>query len=827
MPPLPLAGTRVVDFATTRAELAGRMLADLGAEVLKVEAPGGASARYRPPFEKGREGDPEASLYWASVALGKKSVVLDVQSARDRQQLRRLIACADVFIESDDPGTLSELGLGYKDLVRENPTLVYASITPFGQRGPKSRWPATELTLEAAGGRIALQGDTDRPPLPMGFPNSDFHSGGQAAVDIIVALNERELSGAGQYLDTSMQECMVWTLMGPVGWAVAAGCDPPGVGDDRGDPADLSPIARLFPRLCECADGWVALSMAPQGQSQGGGVLPLVMRELDKAGDLDEALTRVDWDRWQEEFHAGRLSDEVVELAVRRVEESLRARTKAELVELTLEHKLRLGAVRTTSDLIGDTHLRARGFLHEIAGRLHPGSPVRDSERSLIAPCSPSPRLGEHQHWVETWLKDGSRASSRGSGARGSSDGERLGEAFAGLNVVDFSWIVAGPTMGKTLADHGATVVRVESSRRPDLARRLPPYKDGVEGINRSQWAAMYNTSKLSLALDLSKKEGKVLARRLVGWADVVIESYSPGTMDRLGLGYDTLSEGRSDLIMLSTSLFGSGGPLSAYAGFGQQAAAMVGLHAITGWPDRPPCGPFGPYTDVIAPKFGVCALAAAILDRRRGGSGRHIELSQAEAGVRFIEPLFLDESVNGNTATSRGMESDVACPHGVYATRGTQRFIAVAVETAAHWRGLCEVAPMAAFSDVSFDTLETRLGQRERLEEAVRRWCAEGEARDLERRLIEAGVPASVVQRPTDLLSDPHLEERGFRQTLVHGELGPMLYDAFATRFSAKKTMLHSAAPCLGEHTEQVLRDLLGLREQEIADLRAADVLA
>ena len=336
----------------------------------------------------------------------------------------------------------------------------------------------------------------------------------------------------------------------------------------------------------------------------------------------------------------------------------------------------------------------------------------------------------------------------------------------------------------------------------------------------------MFNTSKLSLALDLSMPEGVVLARRLVGWADVVIESFSPGTMKRIGLDYETLSRGRDDLVMISTSLFGSGGPLSPFVGYGQQAAAMVGLHAITGWPDRAPCGPYGPYTDVIAPKFGICALAAAILQQQRTGRGQYIELSQAESGIRFIEPLLLDEVVNGRTARARGMESDLACPHGVYATRGTQRYIAIAVETETQWRALLGVAPLADFHSSDLGSLAARIEAREAIEKAMRHWCREHDHWELEARLVTAGVPASVVLRPTDLLADPHLKHRGFRQTIEHGEIGPTIYDGFATRFSAKKTMLHGPAPCLGEHTREVLRDLLNLTEREVEELEKTGVL-
>ena len=756
----------MLDLADRRAEMAGRLLADLGARVVKLEPPGGVDSRRMPPFEAGREDDLGASLYWASVGLGKKSVVCDLETPEGVAAVRALAGRADVLIESFDPGGLARLGLGVEALHQVNPRLIVSSVTPFGQSGPKAHWPATELTLEAAGGRVGLQGDPDRPPLPMGFPHSWFHGGAQAAADIVVALNERAASGLGQHLDTSVQECLVWTLMGAYTWPAMLGADPPGAGDDRMQPIGVSDMARLFPRLCACADGWVAVAMGPMGQSTGGGMIPQVMRELRAQGRLDPELERIDWEDWARAYFDGELSEETIVLAVSRVEEYLAERTKSELLEWTLQHKLRLGPVCTTADLLAEPHLAAREVFEELGGRLHPGPPARGEGLPRHLPGA-APRLGEHQDLLAELLGDAPETHEReleAEGARPTDRGPtvvappaRSGEAFAGLKVADFSWVVAGPTIGKALADHGATVVRVESARRPDLARILPPMKDGEESVNRGGWAALYNTSKRSLALDLSRPEGRDLAKRLVAWADVVIQSYSPGTMDKLGLGWSVLSEGRSDLVMLSTSLFGTGGRLEKYAAYGQQAAAVVGLHAVTGWPDRPPCGPYGPYTDVIAPKYGVCALASALLERRRTGKGQHIELSQAETGIRFLEPLLLDQTVNDRTAVARGMASEVACPHGIYAGSETERYVAISVESEAHWRALLEATSCSMFSPEL--SAGARAEQRAAIDDFLTGWCASRSVWEIEQTLVRAGAPCSVVQRPTDLYSDPHLE--------------------------------------------------------------------
>jgi benzylsuccinate CoA-transferase BbsE subunit len=258
----PLRGVRVIDVATERAELSGRVLADLGAEVIKVEPPGGAAARSFPPWDSPGVGAASDSLYWAAVALGKQSVVIDFEQEQGREQLLRLAASADVFIESEDPGVMARRGLGYEALSGVNPGLVYVSVTPYGQTGPHAGRPATELTVEAAGGLLGLQGDGDRPPVPVGYPQAAFHAGLQAAADAIIALNERLRSGMGQHLDVSMQAAMVWTLMNATGYPPNTGGDPPTTGEARaGPPLELAPGV-AFPHVWPCKDGYVQMTVS-------------------------------------------------------------------------------------------------------------------------------------------------------------------------------------------------------------------------------------------------------------------------------------------------------------------------------------------------------------------------------------------------------------------------------------------------------------------------------------------------------------------------------------------------------------------------------------
>ncbi|HLG12241.1 MAG TPA: CoA transferase, partial [Dehalococcoidia bacterium] len=586
-----LSGIRVLDLTTPRGELAGRMLADLGAEVLKLEPPGGVRTRFRAPFDE-RPGHDRRSLYWAAVGLGKRSAVLDLNDDSGREVVRGLAQRADILLESFDPGATSALGLGYETLRHLNPRLIYVSITPYGQEGPKSRWPATDLTLEAAGGRVSLQGDPDRPPLPVGYPQASFHAAGRAAADAIIALNERELSGRGQHLDTSMQESIVVTLMNGPGYPANVGSDPPGSANDRAGvpPRRGAPFQGVSP----CADGYVLVTMTAKPQMLAA-VTQSVVPALQAEGLAPELVGATDWPAWEQARRDDCLTEAQTEAAAEAIRAFFKSRTKLELMRWAWQADVHLGPVNNTKDLLENPHFAERGFWQDVEGTTHPGLSIRSSRLALTL-GRPAPALGADQHVVDEWLK------SPPSAVNAPASADRLGEAFAGLKVLDFSWVAVGPITAKALADHGATVVHVESSTRVDYLRTLVPFKDGEAGINRSHYFNNQNTSKLGLALNLQTAGGKELARRLAGWADVIVENFTPGTMKRLGLDYETLSKDRPDLIMISTCLLGQTGPWASFAGYGPHGAAISGLHHLTGWPGRPPVGPNGPYTDVIAP---------------------------------------------------------------------------------------------------------------------------------------------------------------------------------------------------------------------------------
>ena len=239
------------------------------------------------------------------------------------------------------------------------------------------------------------------------------------------------------------------------------------------------------------------------------------------------------------------------------------------------------------------------------------------------------------------------------------------------MKVADFSWIGVGPITAKALADHGATVVRIESDDPPDRLRLVGPFKDDIPGIDRCQFFASFNTSKLSLQLDLKHESGNEIARKLLSWCDIALDSFTAGTMDRLGLGYEAAREMNPGIIMATTCLFGQYGPAAKLAGYGYHAASISGFYEVTGWPDRAPGGPWNAYTDTIAPRFLTTTLLAALDHKRRTGEGQYIDQAQIESALHFLAPELLDVQVSGRTARRNGNHDPACAPHDAYPVRG------------------------------------------------------------------------------------------------------------------------------------------------------------
>lgn len=400
--------------------------------------------------------------------------------------------------------------------------------------------------------------------------------------------------------------------------------------------------------------------------------------------------------------------------------------------------------------------------------------------------------------------------------------------AMEGVHVLDFSWVGVGPITTKYLADNGADVIRIESAARLDVLRIAPPWKDAQPGINSSQFFASFNTSKKGITLDLSKPKARELVLRLVPWADVVAESFTPKTMRGWGLGYENLRTVKPDIVMLSTCLQGQTGPNANYPGYGQLMSSLSGFFSISGYSEESPCPPYGAYTDFIAPRFAACAVLAALDYRRRTGTGQHIDMAQYEAALHNLAPALIDYFATGRIAKAQGNRSERYAPHGAYRCcdeDGNEHWLALAVANDGEWKAMLAVLGNPQ-CDARFATMIGRLENREVLDEFIQSQVLGRSADELTAQLQAAGVSAYPVQNCIDIHQDENLEAFDFWHWLEHKEMGPAPYEGLQHRLSRTPGALRSAAPVLGQHNDEVLSGMLGLSTDEIEKLKQENVI-
>jgi len=777
---------RVLDCSDHRGHFAGYLLAGLGAEVIDVEPPGGNPARLRAPLA----GHGDLSLEWWAYHRGRRRIGLDALAA--------LALEADVVIESGAfPVDLAALRAA-------NPRLVTVSISAFGSDGPKAAWPAADLTIAAAACTMAITGDEDRAPVRCSAPQAWLHAGGDAACGVVMALEQRRRSGVGQHVEVSaqvslMQAAIPAALLVPNGNAA--------VGRIAGGIAQGSfRLQFVYP----AADGHVSITLL-FGSTIGRYTARLV-QWLFEEGLIDEALRDVDWIDFGNALFVDPEAPARLEAAKAAITVLTTGRTKAELFAEAQRRELLLAPVVTPHELVASAQLAARSYWEAVDDPAL-GTVVAPGRLARFSVGQPDP-LGPPSQDAPP-----ARPVAAVPAPTGSPDDAPL----AGLKVVDLTWVYAGPLSTRVLADFGATVVKVEGPNRPDAARGGGGFLNGRLDLESSVQFGSFNVDKLGVALDLTTEAGRDVLRDLARWADVLIESYTPGVMDDWGLGWEQLRALNPRLIMVSTSLMGHSGPQSTFAGFGNLAGAVTGFYELTGWPDRSPAGPFLAYTDYLAPRVTVPLIGAALHRREQAGEGCHIDFAQAEGAVHFLAATVLDATVNGFGQSRLGNADRFCVPHGVYAVAGDDRWVAVACETDAQWSAL---AAVLGRDDLAALPVAERIERRAELDALVAGWCAGRAEHDAEAALLAAGVPAHRVQNSGDLLDDPQLAHRRHFRTVPHPVHGTMVVEASRIVLSATPAEPGRAGPTLGEHTDLVLRNLLGYDDDRVAALAIAGAL-
>jgi len=787
------------------------MLGDLGADVIKIEPPGGSASRRERPFLDAVEGA-EKSLRFHAYNRNKRSVVLDLEASADRNILEVLIRGADFVFESLPDGMLVGQGIDFARLRQLNPTIVHVVVSAYGADGPAADRIANDLTLSAMGGQAGLQGSPERSPVRVSIPQAWRHASAQAATAALIAHARMLVTGEAQFVDVSAQCAVTWTMMNAMNAYAIQGFEFVRMGSTvQMGTRDMDPVF-------ECANGYlVAMPI--------GAVMHALLGHI--AGDdlLDAAWLEEDWETFDARMAMAEetrfSSEQVRDLFV----QYFLLHTKEELFELGFAAGVTLAPINTVADLTKFEQLDVRDAWHQ--STLPNGQQVRapglfaKMDQAPMAIRYAPPGLDEHGKEIRAEAARGVRERAQLPTPVPGSD-----YPFEGLKVLDLTWVIAGPASVRYMSDHGATVIKVESELRPDGLRFLGPVK-GEPGWNQSQFYGEFNAGKLCIQLQLKEPKALEILKQLIQWADVLVENWAPGATARLGIDYKSCARLNPDLIMLSTSLLGQYGPMAEIAGYGYHAAGMAGFYEVTGWSDMSPHGPWLAYTDVIAPHFVVASIVAALDHRRRTGKGQHIDAAQFEMALQFLTPEILDAQANGYVTTRMGNRARHAAPQGIYPCAGEDQWCAIGVDTDEQWQALKAALDNPEWAaSTAFDAVDGRLADHDAIDARLSEWTCSRTPNEVMDLLTGRGVPAGAVQRSKELAEDPQYIHRKFQHFWDHANMGRVPYAGNQFRIPGYAGGPSGPAPLLGEHNHQVFGDILGMSEADINALIDAGVV-
>ena len=854
-PALPgmLDGLKVIEVADETAEYCGLLLAGLGADVVKIESPAGSSSRKLGPFYKDQP-DPEGSLFFWAYNKGKRSAVLDLQAEADREKFFTLLESADVLLDSTCGGLVKTLGIDRGALNARFPHLVTARLTPFGDEGPWKDYRGSDLIHLALGGVMMncgydpdLSGAYDLPPIAPQFWQSYHIAGEQLVVGILAALVHRHRSGEGQDVSCAIHEAVSKnTEIDVMNWIMRH-----------------APVNRLTcrhaierpdrtPTICHTKDGrWFMI-----GMSQDLSKLVPFLQKYDMAGDLEVPPP-------QATGGARRVpgtgpKDERMMHAVDVTQRMIRA-YKYEGVPWreAQDNGLLWAPLRKPHESIDDEHWRKRGSIADVEhGDIglklpYPVSKWRSTATRWIE-GKRAPHVGEHTADVLNEIRSPQPRKIAPLTANHSASLVRSprGRPFAlqKIRILDFSWFLASAGGTRFLAALGAESLKVEWKAHPDTrlaamapvggrAARLaataplPPVNDpdmGGQFLNK-------NSGKRGLSLNIRDPRGLEIAKRLVAMSDVVAEGFSPGVLDRAGLGYDVMKAIKPDIIYIQQSGMGAYGTYGRFRTVGPVAAAFTGASEMSGLPE--PAMPAGwgySYLDWIGAYSFASAILGALLHRERTGEGQRIDASQCESGIFLNGVAMLDWAANGRSFMRSGNHSPyhITAPQGAYKCAGEDRWIAISCVDDSDWRKLLGVAGNPSWGmDSRFATSAGRIAHREALDAAITAWTLDQSAHTLMQQLQDAGVAAGVCQTAEDRCEhDPQLTALKWLTEITGTKIGKWPVPEVPVKLSATPTYvggpIDRGAPCYGEDNVYILREMLGFSDDEIAKLAADDVI-
>ncbi len=788
-----LAHLRVVELGDVPAAYAGRLLADLGADVIKVEPPDGAPERKLPPFAGGGGEERERSLTFIHANTNKRSLVLNLSSVTDRDLFAKLLLSADVFIEATPLGCLESWGFTDAWLEKHCPTLVTVSMTPFGRTGPYRHYKGSDAINNGAGGFLYSQGDDQRGPCTAPSHQAYQVAGCVAATLAVAGVRHKRRSGMGQRLDVSLQEALTFTNSSSIARYTLE--------NRLGSRPGAKTYAGAVTNIYRCKDGRYVHFTAN---------LPHMWRELTQNWMPDTILSEPQWEE-------AAFRDSRSEEASAVVAEFISGFTAGEFVAEAQRRHLSAAPLNTVGEFVDGEQLAARDWLqeieHPVIGRYRaPGFPMRLS-RTPMRIRRPAPLLDQHRQEVLADLEQDREPVPPPQPQADASDA-----MLSEVRMVDLTQQFAGPLGTEILGYYGAEVLKVESNTVASRGRSGATHVD-------------MNRAKLGCTLNLRHDQGKELMRRLVGRSQVVVENFSVGVMERLGFDYESLSKLNPGIIQVSMPGWGREGPLRSWVAWGWQLLAYTGLMRLWGYPESPMrarCKIAWP--DRVGAITMALGVAATIEHQERTGEGQFIEAAMLEAQGAMMGPAILDYTVNGNewnTLGYREILGEPYAPYGCYPSAGNDDWIIIACETDEDWRAMVGVIGIETWAgDVRFADQEGRRQHRDELDGKLTEWTRTQTSRQAFRRLQEVGVAAGIPMSGEDLYYDPHLRERGHIVEIDEPPWGRVTHHGLPGIPSRSKASAAFPAPWIGAHNAYVLGELLGLSEEEITALEEADAV-
>ncbi|MGH7926200.1 MAG: CaiB/BaiF CoA transferase family protein, partial [Candidatus Binatia bacterium] len=732
---------------------------------------------------------------FAHLNAGKSSKVLDLDKEVDRAAFKKLVVTADVVLESYRPGELDSKELGYNHLAAINPGIVMASITAFGQTGPKKNYAYNDLVALAESGFLYISGDPSLPPCRPPETQAFYFASIFAAAGVLAALYRRQRTGQGDYVDATMQETLathehIIRLYANEQQILKR------AGSQHGSVAP----AKIFP----VKDGFVYLYVTRQHWKL----------FLEIWADHPAEFDGKEWlNNLHRRAHADRLNPAL--------EAFVGQYTMAEITDLLQKQGIPCIPVNTPTGFANDEHVRSRGFMvavdHAGFGRTTQAAApfVIDGARLAVGSVP----------LLDSWRdNEARRAATAGNGVPGGNANSGNGP-LDGMRVVSFDHVLAGPYGTTILAELGADVVKVESSKGG-----MDPFRffGTGEDPNLSPRFLEFNRNKRSFTVNLKHPKGQGVLHDLVAKADVVLDNYSVDVVGRIGLGYDQLCKVKPDIINLRMPGLGTTGPKRHYSTVGVNITSFTGLTYMWNHPGNtnPPIGSQTVYPDYVSGVLCAIIVISGVLYRDRQGKGAFIDMGQSEATAFMIGASLMEALASGKDPEPIGNASFSVAPHDCYPCRGEDRWCVIAAETEAQWNALARIIGGEIGRDGRFKTNASRIEHRAELNAVIAQWTKDQDAFAMRDRLQSAAIPCGVVQTGEDLCHDPQLKERGFIVAVDNPRLGRVVLPNFPLRFKNSRLTRRWEFPVLGRDTEAVLRDVVGYSPETIAEYKRDGVL-